>query len=100
MKITSINFIDSSTIPVKSRNTKTNANVIAILDNLQKAPAGKSLLVAGDDLKKFERYQLQKALQKAGAHVLVTSGIHPQTNKPCLFVKRLTEAEWKEWMKS
>lgn len=100
MKITSITFIDSNSIPVRVRNTQNSANVTAILDNVNKAPTGKSLLISGDDLKKFERYQLQKALQKAGAHVLVTSGLHPQTNKPCLFVKRLTDAEWKEWMKS
>lgn len=101
MKIMSINFINSEDVPkVAPRNTANQANLNAILENLAKAGAGKSLVITGEDIKKFERYQLQKALQKRGAKVLVNSGTHPTTGKPVLFVRRLTDKEWADWMKA
>ncbi|SRR6266576_1527836 len=99
MKITSIRFIDTESIPASTRNTKGSANVQAILDKLKEAPAGKSLAVEGDGVKKFERYALQKALQKKGAKVTVSNG-QTANGKACLNVKKLSDAEWKEWMKA
>jgi hypothetical protein len=98
MKITSINFIDTANLPVKApRNTERQAQVRTILENVAKAPAGKSMVIAADGIKKYERYQLQKALQDAGGHVTVSNGTHAQTGKPVLFVRRLSDAEWKEY---
>jgi hypothetical protein len=100
MRIESINFINSEDVPLTTRNTKANAAVTTIMETLAKATQGKSLIVAASDIKKFERYALQKTLQKRGAKVLVSNGNHPTTGKPCLFVKRLTDKEWNDWQSS
>jgi O-acetylhomoserine/O-acetylserine sulfhydrylase-like pyridoxal-dependent enzyme len=98
MKITSINFIDTANLPVRTKRNTENAKMVAtILENLKKAPSGKSLVIAADSIAKYERYQLQKKLQEGGAQVLVSTGVHAQTNKPVLFVRLLSDKEWKEW---
>lgn len=99
VKIQSINLIDASAIPVYSaRNTQRAKDVQVILENLSKAPAGKGLVIAGSDLKKFQRYALQKSLQKAGAKATVSFGKH--NNADVLFIRKLTDAEWKEYVKA
>lgn len=99
MKITSITLVDTSAIPLYNpRNTQRAQDTRTILENLAKAPAGKSLVIAGEGLKKFERYNLQKALQKAGAKVVVSNGVH--NDKPVLQIRKLTETEWKEYVKA
>jgi hypothetical protein len=101
MKINSITLVDSSTIPrIQARNTQRAKETAEILVQLAKAPAGKAVAIDASDVKKYERYSMQKALQKAGAHAIVTSGINPANGKLSLFVNRLTDAEWKDWLKS
>jgi glycerol-3-phosphate cytidylyltransferase-like family protein len=95
MKITSIFTLKPGDIVIKQRDTQKNQNVQTILDNLSKTQG--DLVVAGDDMKKFERYALQKSLQKAGAHVTVQVGIHTATKKPILVIHRFSDKEWKEY---
>lgn len=100
MKITSINFIDTANLPVKTpRNTESAGQVRTIIESLAKAPTGKSLVLSVEGLEKYNRYQLQKKLQEAGAQVTVSQGTHKETGKPVLFIRKLTAAEWKEWQK-
>jgi glutamate racemase len=100
MKVTSINFIDTANLPVRTKRNTENAKVVAtILDNINKAPAGKSLVIACESIAKYERYQLQKKLQEGGAHVLVSAGEHASTKKPVLFVRKLSDKEWADWTK-
>lgn len=97
VKIESINLIDASAIPVfNPRNTQRAKDVQTILDRLKQAPVGKGLVIAGRDLKKFERYALQKALQKAGAKATVSFGKHE--NADVLFIRKLSDAEWKAYV--
>lgn len=95
MKINSITFIQSDAIPKSMRNTQASVSIKQILDQLSKAPTGQSLVISGE-FKKYERYVLQKRLHKHGQKVTVSNGVH--NGHPCLFVKRLTDAEWHEWM--
>jgi hypothetical protein len=100
MKITSTNFIDTANLPVRTKRNTENAKIVAtILENVNKAPSGKSLVIACESIAKYERYQLQKKLQEAGAHVLVSTGEHKDTKKPVLFVRKLSDKEWGEWVK-
>jgi hypothetical protein len=114
MKIESITFIEAGSVPFVTRNTKTNQNVQTVLDNINKAPVGKWLVISLTPIevtdpktkktsvvysKQFERYSLQKALQKKGAHVLVSNGTNPTTLKPALLIRRLSDKEWAEWQK-
>lgn len=100
MKITSINFVDTASIPLwNPRNTQRAKDIQTIIENLSKAPAGKSLVIAGTDIKKFERYHLQKALQKAGAKVTVSNG-KGANGADVLNIRKLSEAEWKEYLKN
>lgn len=101
MKITSINVLQAGDVQARERNTERAGNVRTILENVSRAPKGtRALYIAADDISKFERYALQKQLQKAGAHVTVTNGTHSKTGKPVLVVNILSEAEWKEYVKS
>lgn len=100
MKITSITLVDTASIPVYNpRNTERAKQTATILDNLAKAPAGKSLVIAGEGLKKFERYNLQKALQKAGAKVVVSNGKNDK-GADVLNIRKLTNEEWKKYVDS
>jgi hypothetical protein len=94
MKITSITPIRAEDLPKKVANTRSNQNVQEIANHLKTNP---HLVVSGDDMKKFERYALQRKLQKAGCRVLVQSGTHPTTKKPSLFIRTLSDKEWKEY---
>lgn len=99
MKITSVTFIKAESLPAKRVvNSAMNQNVTTIIENLAKAPAGSHLCIAADDIAKFERYALQKRLQSRGAHVLVINGEHPTTKKPALFIRKLSDSEWKEYV--
>jgi hypothetical protein len=101
MKITSINFIDTSNLPVRAKRNTENAKLTAtIMENINKAPAGKSLVLVCESIAKYERYQLQKRLQEAGAKVLVSAGVQTGTGKPALFIRKLSDKEWAEWVKS
>lgn len=95
MKITSIFALRPGDIVMKQRDTQKNQNVTTILENISKTQG--DLVISGDDMKKFERYALQKALQKAGAHVTVQVGTHAATKKPVLVIHRFTDKEWKEY---
>jgi hypothetical protein len=95
MKITTINVLKPGDVQVRARDTQKSRNVQVILENLQKTQG--DLLIAGDDMKKFERYALQTALQKAGAHVTVQNGTHSQTKKLVLVIHRFSDKEWKEY---
>lgn len=100
MKVTSINFIETGNIPVKpARNTQNAQMVRNILENLGKAKDGQSLVLAVTDMAKYERYNLQKKLQSAGAKVLVSIGTHKDTGKEVLFVRKLSNKEWTEYTK-
>lgn len=97
MKITSINLIDESAVPLYNpRNTQRAKDVQTILENLKRAPEGKALVIAGSDLKKFERYALQTGLQKQGAHAIVSFGKH--NNADALFVRKLDNVAWKKYL--
>jgi len=99
MKITTINFVQESTLPKREpANTQMQGNVRQILENLGKAKAGQALVIMGDDLKKFERYALQKKLQKAGAHVTVGIYTNPENGKQGLSVRKMSDAEWKDYI--
>jgi hypothetical protein len=95
-KIESIRFIDGTELPAIRRNTVRAGMVATIIDNLSKAPPGKHLFIATSDLEPYERFGLQKALQARGQHVQVHIGENPATKKPSLFIRKLTDAEWKE----
>lgn len=99
MKITTINVVPASELPTRRvANTEANQNVRQILENLSKIKPGQGLVIAGEDIKKFERYSLQKKLQKAGAHVTVGVVEHHQTKKPMLTIHPMTDAEWREYI--
>ena len=98
LKITSIRYIDTDSIPASTRNTKGTEVVNQLIEKLKDAPAGKSVDFSADGVKKFTRYALQKALQKRGAKVTVSNNTF--NGKPSLSVKKLSDAEWKEWMKA
>jgi hypothetical protein len=98
MKISSITFIDAANLPIKAkRNTERAQQVAQILGAIEKCPTGKAIAIDTEKVEKFERYQLQKALQDSGAKVVVLLGANSKTGKPALFVRRLTDAEWKEY---
>jgi RNase adaptor protein for sRNA GlmZ degradation len=96
----SINFLRSEDVQIKMRyrNTQRARNVSTIIENLNRKGAPSVLFIDATDAAKYERYALQKALHVAGAHVLVASGVNEKTNKPVLAIKRLTDAEWKEYL--
>jgi hypothetical protein len=96
MEIKSINVLKPGDVVLKQRDTEKNKNVQLIIDNLNKTKEG-DLVIAGDDMKKFERYAMQRALQAAGAHVTVRVGEHATTKKPVLVIKRFSDKEWKEY---
>lgn len=99
MKITSVTFIKAESLPARRVvNSQTNQNVTTIIENLAKCPMGQHLVIAADDIAKFERYALQKKLQSRGAHALVLNGEHPTTKKPALFIRKLSDSEWKEYV--
>jgi hypothetical protein len=95
MKISSITFIKSEDVPRSMRNTKSYENVQRILLEMKQAPPGMSLVIEGD-FQKYERYALQRNLHKHGAKVSCSLG--QQNGKSVMFVKRLTDAEWRDWM--
>lgn len=95
MKITSITVLKPGDIVLKQRDTQKNRNVAFIMEHLSTKEG--DLVISGDDMKKFERYQLQRSLQKAGAHVVIQAGAHAATKKPVYIVKRLTNKEWNEY---
>ena len=94
MKITSITPLQPGSITLKTRDTQSNKNVETIMENLRQTKT--DLVIAGDDMQKYERYALQRKLQNAGAKVIVQSGTNAQ-KKPVLVIHRLTDAEWKEY---
>lgn len=94
MKITSITVLKPGSITLKQRDTQNNKNIEVIMENLGKTQG--DLVIAGDDMKKYERYALQRNLQKAGAHVIVQSGTNEQ-KKPVLVIHRLSDKEWKDY---
>jgi hypothetical protein len=97
MKITSITPLQPGMVTLKARNTKNNRNVQQIMDHLNSYKGENDLVIAGDDIKQFERYALQKALQKAGAHITVHSGENAQ-KKPVLIIKRYNDKAWKDYI--
>lgn len=100
MKITSVTVVPLGSLPQHAaRNTQRSKDVQTIIENLTKVRDGQALMISGTDIKKFERYALQKQLQKSGAKCVVLSGQHPETKKDALFVKRLSDAEWREYIK-
>jgi len=96
----SINFLrpEDVQVRVRQRNTERAGNVATIIENLNRKGAPSVLFIDATDAKKFERYALQNALQKAGAHCLVAAGVNEKTGKPVLAIKRLTDGEWKEYL--
>ncbi len=100
MKITSITAVQPGEVILRAqRDTERARNVREIMEYFQKNGAAREIALIGEP-KKFERYALQKSLQKSGAHVTVHSGTSAKTGKPVLIVRRLSEAEWKEYIKS
>lgn len=95
MKITTVNVLKQGDVILKERDTQKAQNVSVILENLSKTQG--DLIITGDEMKKYERYAMQKALQAKGAHVVVQSGTHAQTKKPVLVIHRLSDKEWKEY---
>jgi hypothetical protein len=99
MKITSIHAVQPGEVIVHTqRNTERAKNVREILEFFAKNPGAREAALSGE-MKKFERYALQKALQRSGAHVIVLSGTSTKTGQPVLVIRRLTDAEWKEYLK-
>jgi len=98
----SINFLRPEDVQIKerARNTERAQNVTVILENLKRAGAPNVLYIDAKDAAKFERYALQKALQKAGAHVTVGSGTNEKTGRPVLVIRRMTDEGWKEYIKN
>jgi RNase adaptor protein for sRNA GlmZ degradation len=96
----SINFLRPEDVQIKmrKRNTERAQNVATIIENLNRKGAPTVLYIDSSEAAKYERYALQKALHSAGAHVIVAAGVNEKTNKPVLAVKRLSDAEWKEYL--
>jgi hypothetical protein len=98
MKITSINVVQPEEVILHAkRNTERAKNVREILEFFAKNSGAREIALTGEQ-KKSERYALQKALQRAGAHVTVHDGTSAKTGKTMLVVRRLTDAEWKEYL--
>lgn len=72
MKITSVNFIKESEMKVPQRNTESAQLVASLMEKLKSAPAGHGVQIKASGIKKWQRYALQKRLQKAGAKCRVT----------------------------
>jgi hypothetical protein len=99
MKITSINVVQPGEVILSAkRDTERAKNVREILEFFATNPSAREISLTGEQ-KKFERYTLQKALQRAGAHVTVHNGTSAKTGKTMLVIRRLTDAEWKEYLK-
>lgn len=72
MKVISINFIkETDKVPERTRNTESAQIISQIGDALKKSPLG--VRIATKDAKKWQRYALQRRLQKAGHKVTVTT---------------------------
>lgn len=95
MKITTITVLKSGDVTLKARDTVKNRNVETIMENLRTQQG--DLIIAGDEMKKYERYALQRKLQKQGAQVTVHNATHNTTKKPVLVIHRMSAAEWKEY---
>lgn len=98
MKISSINFIQQGAIPAVQKNTELALAASEVGKHLAKLAAGQALQIDGE-FDKYTRYNLQKKLQAMGHKVLVIGGKN-SAGKPAFYVKRLTDAEWREWQKS
>jgi len=100
VKITGINIVNESDVPRNAlRATQTGENVRRILEQFARLAPGKALILSGTEIRKYERYALQKALQKQGAHVLVGK-CQDANGKDALSIRKLSEADWKEYIKS
>lgn len=99
MKIVSINVVKPGDVLLKkTRDTQKNRNVETIIEALTKDKSGDDLIINGNDVKKFERYAMQKALHKRGIKVLLQNGISRVTQKPVMVIHRMTDKEWKEYV--
>lgn len=72
MKILSMNFVKESDVPQRTRESEGGKIAEQILLELKKVPAGHSLAIKASGAQRWERYQLQKRLQKRGAKVVVS----------------------------
>lgn len=93
MNITSITFTKPEDYVPRQKKTKANQNVRAILENMAQKP-GIDLYIAGDDVKQFERYSLQRALNRMGKKIEILSGESTSTHKPYLQIHYLNDQEW------
>lgn len=100
MKIVTINVVKESDFIKKARATKGNVNVGKILTHLKENPTQKFCAVTVEEMKNFDRYSLQRALQRAGQHVTIDNGTSKATNKPILIIERLSDEDWKAYVEN
>ena len=85
MKVISVNFVRESDVPVRTRQTEGAKFVADLAEQLKKCPQSQSLAIKVQGLKRWERYSLQKRMQKQGHKVNVTE------KDGTLFVTRVSE---------
>jgi hypothetical protein len=72
MKIVSINFIKEVDMTERTRNTESAKVVGQIAEKLKGAPKGTGLSIPVTDAAPWQRYAMQRRLQKAGCKCLVS----------------------------
>lgn len=72
MKVLSVNFVNQSDLPQRTRDTEGNKVVAEIAEAVKKLTQGKALSLKLQGIKKWHRYAIQKKLQKSGLKVKVT----------------------------
>jgi hypothetical protein len=96
MKIASISPIRPEDMPLRFKNTASHRNALIISQHLQSNP---HLIISCEEIKPQERQHIQKKLRDLGHHVLVHTGPHPTTKKLALFIRTLSDVEWRDYIK-